>query len=341
MPFEIKPAVRQGIKPLIGLSGVSGGGKSRTALLLARGMAGPKGRITLVDSENGRGNIFADVIPGGYFVLPLGEPFSSENYHEAFVTAEENSEVVIFDSVSHEWASVLEFHEKEIDRLAKGSDEWEKRKAVTFTAWIKPKKQHKDFLDRVLRSRVPIIFCFRAETKTKIGKDKNGKTEVKVSELPEPIYDPRFFYELLICANVYSINGKGGYLDIFKITHEELCDCLPAENHQMSIEHGEAIARWAAGGSKPAPANQSQGLHAGSKTRSERDKLVIEIWALTEPIHHCQRGDSEAIRRRGQQMVTQYLIDENIISDTEELTTLTEQRLREVIPLVTAKLNRS
>ena len=62
MGFEIKPATRSGVIPLVSVYGSSGGGKTMSALLLMRGIVGPKGRITLVDSESGRGSLFADII---------------------------------------------------------------------------------------------------------------------------------------------------------------------------------------------------------------------------------------------------------------------------------------
>ena len=74
--FTIKKATRQGVKPLIGMYGKSGSGKTMSALLLARGLAGASGRVVLIDSESGRGSIFADLIPGGYSVVDIEPPFS-------------------------------------------------------------------------------------------------------------------------------------------------------------------------------------------------------------------------------------------------------------------------
>lgn len=321
MSFKIKPAVRQGIRPLIGLSGVSGGGKTRSALLLARGLVGPKGRITLIDSETGRGSIFADRIPGGYSVLDLDEPFTAERYEEAFRLAEANSDIVVQDSISHEWQGVLEAHEAELDRLA-GNDH-RKRDQMKFTAWIKPKAAHKDYLTRILRAKVPVICCFRAEPKTRIGKDGQGKTVVRTSDLPEPIFDPRFFFEMLVCADVYQIKGAGGYLNILKITHEDLYDCLPNEDEQLGIKHGELIAVWCQG--KTAPGQQ-----AAQPTKSVTDParaIKAELWKITQEKH---QGNKAAL--------AQFLWDENLMSDTEALEELTTERLAEVLAKTKEKL---
>jgi len=95
--FEIVPAKREGIKPLIGLYGKSGGGKTHSALLLARGIAGESGNIILIDTENKRGSIFSDLITGGYNVLDLSPPFSPERYISA-LEACSKADVVVIDN---------------------------------------------------------------------------------------------------------------------------------------------------------------------------------------------------------------------------------------------------
>ena len=104
MSFEIKPATRQGVKPLVGFYGRSGSGKTMSALLFARGLVGHKGRLVLVDSENGRGSLFADIIPGGYSVIDLDAPFTPERYQDAIASAETSADCVVVDSLSHEWS---------------------------------------------------------------------------------------------------------------------------------------------------------------------------------------------------------------------------------------------
>jgi hypothetical protein len=78
--LQIRPATRQGVKPLIGLYSESGCGKTYSSLLLARGLVGPTGKIVMIDTESGRGELYADVLPGGYEVLPLSAPFSPARY---------------------------------------------------------------------------------------------------------------------------------------------------------------------------------------------------------------------------------------------------------------------
>lgn len=326
--LQIKPAIRSGIKPLVGFYGKSGGGKTRSALLLARGIVGPKGRIVLIDSESGRGSIFADKIPGGYSVIDLDAPFNPWRYVEAFKLAEASADIVVIDSLSHAWAGeggVLEMQEAELDRMAAG--DWKKREQCKMSAWIKPKTELKRLIQQtILRSKLPVICCLRGEEKTHMVKEDN-KTKVVTDEWSTPIFDHRFIFEMLICAECYSIDGKGGYLHVTKITHEDLFDCLPGEGEQVGIKHGELLAKWSVG-SAPAP-----------KSVNRSRELKSSLWSLTQPIHQAQVGDNKELIKAARGRLYQWLVDEMILTDTESLEDLSEARLVEVIAKVHAKLD--
>src|SRR5262245_20948635 len=104
MTFSFRPARRSEAKPLIGLYSESGCGKTWSALMLARGFVGPAGKIGMIETESGRGEAYADVLPGGYDVLPIRENLSPENYGRALTIAEQAKfDALIIDSASHEW----------------------------------------------------------------------------------------------------------------------------------------------------------------------------------------------------------------------------------------------
>ena len=90
MSFTIKPATRVGINPLIVAYSESGCGKTYSALLLARGMAGPSGKIVVADSESGRASLYADVLAGGFETFDLAAPFSPTRYCEAVDAIEDS-----------------------------------------------------------------------------------------------------------------------------------------------------------------------------------------------------------------------------------------------------------
>lgn len=315
--LEIKKATRQGVKPLIGMYGKSGSGKTFSALLLARGLAGASGRVVLVDSESGRGSIFADLIPGGYSVIELEPPFSPERYLQAIEAAEANADCVVVDSMSHEWAGesgILDMQEAELDRMA-GSD-WGKREACKMAAWIKPKQAHKRFIQRLLRLKCSLICCLRGEEKTHITKE-GGKTKVVTDQFSSPLFDPRFIYELLVNFETVARDGKGGYVIPRKITHPDIAPLLPQANEQISMKHGEAIARWCDGSAVPSTATKPD----------RRKELKAKLWNLGKERFKTPEG------------FECWLIEQEILQDTQTLTGLTEQELIEAIVAVENKLS--
>src|SRR5690348_3347725 len=77
--LQFAPFVRGGSTVLIALWSESGGGKSRSALELAKGLAGEAGKIIVVDTENGRARHYAPTPPDPrilYAELPPRSPRS-------------------------------------------------------------------------------------------------------------------------------------------------------------------------------------------------------------------------------------------------------------------------
>src|SRR5689334_2944950 len=118
MSLTYRKARRSEAKPLFGLHSESGAGKTMSALLLARGFVGPRGKIAMIETESGRGEVYLGEDPiGDYDVIPLRihdddgqeveNPFSPRRYGEAISLAEANgADALIIDSASHEWEGV-------------------------------------------------------------------------------------------------------------------------------------------------------------------------------------------------------------------------------------------
>src|ERR1051326_2527877 len=100
--MEIRKATRQKEKIRLGLSAVSGGGKTYSALLIAFGLCGDWNKITVIDTENNSADLYSHL--GEYNVIPLPPPYNPERYIEAIHACEDaGMEVIIIDSISHEW----------------------------------------------------------------------------------------------------------------------------------------------------------------------------------------------------------------------------------------------
>ncbi len=98
-PFEIHRATKCRAKLRLGMSGPAGSGKTYSALLIAHGLGG---RIAMIDTEHGSGDLYADLLPEGYDVLQLTPPFTPARYIEAIHALEAaGAETIIVDSLSH------------------------------------------------------------------------------------------------------------------------------------------------------------------------------------------------------------------------------------------------
>jgi hypothetical protein len=302
---KFKPAVRTSVKPLIGLFGESGGGKTYSALLLARGIVGPNGKIGLVDTENGRGSLFCDMIQGGYETLEIQPPFSPEAYIQAIDEAESAGiECLIIDSTSHEWngqGGYLDMKEAALDRMA-GND-WKKRDACKFAASAQCKPSHNKFVSRLLRCKMAVILCFRAKEKVKMEKDERGKTAIKSDEHVSPISDSGLIFEMLIAGEVYARDAIGGYFRCIKYTHTGLLSAMPKEDKQIGVDTGEIIAKWC----------------KGEKPAEKPLTFKAQTWSLVR----AHYNDNAAAFESGLKAI-------HLLAENETLASLTEDRWKSI-----------
>lgn len=225
------PASRKGTYVLIGLTGHSSSGKTYSALLLARGLVGEKGKIAFIDTENGRGSMYSNLTK--YDVVELNAPFTSERYAELVrEAADDGYDALIIDSFSHEHegsGGYLEFAEEQKDsggRPLKG-----------LQKWLRPKVRRKKLVNAILQSRMHIIVCMRGKDKLVQMKNEQGK-EVIVNTGVVPIQDPRFLYEMTVSF----IMDENKMPKLHKCP-EDLRAAFPADKH-LSIQSGKAIADW-------------------------------------------------------------------------------------------------
>lgn len=285
--FEIKSATRRGISPLIVAYSESGCGKTYSSLLLARGLAGPTGKIVVADSESGRASLYADVLPGGFETFALDVPFSPARYVEA-IDAIENSGAAVgmIDSGSHEWENVGGV----LDMAA----EVEQRSGKTgLHCWKTPKFEHAKFVQRLLRTKIPFIVCLRAKYKSRQTKE-NGKTVILKDDKTSPIQADDFIFEATCHFEILQNHS----IILTKCSHPSLRDCFPKDQTTpISIEHGQKLAAWCASAGQPATisspkaestTNQPADAPAGSVEHPDPEeilkKLKAELWAVTKPV---------------------------------------------------------
>lgn len=180
--MKLRTATRKKAKIRLGLSAVSGGGKTYSALLIAYGMTGDWSKIALIDTENGSGDLYAHL--GEYQVLPLEAPYAPERYIEAIKACESAGvEVIIIDSITHEWdgkGGCLEIYEK---------------LGGKYQDWAKVTPRHQAFIQSILTSTCHVITTVRRKQDYEMTKDSSGKLKVEKAGLKE-VTREGFEYEL-------------------------------------------------------------------------------------------------------------------------------------------------
>lgn len=274
MSFTFRPARRDGVGLFIGVAGASGSGKTYSALRMAKGIAGPAGKVAAIDTEARRMSHYSDQF--AFDVADMAPPFRPERFADAAKDAEAAGyAVLVIDSFSMEWTGeggVLSWHDEELDRLA--GDDMAKRERVKMAAWIKPKMAHKAMIGSFLQRRMPIIFCLRAEDKVGVG--AGGKP---VSLGWTPIGDARFLFELTASVTLApDAPGKVSYQLPHKIQQQHR-RFLP-HDEAITEEAGAAMAEWARGGDAAPAADPLATLPP--KARTQATKLLEEIAAVAD-----------------------------------------------------------
>lgn len=165
--MEIRKAERRKAKLRLGITGPAGSGKTYGALQVAFGLGG---RIVLIDTENGSGDLYANL--GEYDVCPLEAPYTVQKYIEAIKLCEKYGyDVIIIDSLSHAWAGeggLLEVHSKLTESSRSGN---------SYTAWGKVTPLHNQLIDTMLRSKCHVIATMRSKTEYVMVENERGRSE--------------------------------------------------------------------------------------------------------------------------------------------------------------------
>lgn len=231
--MKIEKAVRKKVPMLISVAGVSGSGKTFSSLLMAAGLGD---RVGFLDTENGRGSMYADspsiqaALPNGYEIAELREPFTPARYSEAVDSFEEHGcDVLVIDSFTHEW----EGHGGCFD-IAMNN------KLGGLPNWVKAKMEHKRMINRLLASSMHIIFCLRAQEKTKVEKNDKGK-ETFIPIGIQPIQEKNFVFEMTLSLLLEETTHK----PIVTKCPEPLLHLFKGEQGLITKETGKKLREWA------------------------------------------------------------------------------------------------
>lgn len=289
MSFVFRPAKefteRHGA--FVSLTGGTNSGKTFSALRLARGIAGPGGKIAVIDTEGGRTLHLKEHFD--FDAMLMEPPFRPHLFAEAAKAAEDAKyDACLFDSFSMEWVGiggVLDWQEEElqatVERAKSRNDqrsEYAIREAAKMAAWIKPKGEHKAMVYSLLQRRIPVIFAIRGEETVKPGEKRGDKP----ATIFKSICSSTFPFEVTVSFRLDS--ERKGCIDLsdpksWKM--EEAHQAIFRDGDQLSEEHGAAFARWARGETAVVLAPKS--------------RVTLGDWitdTLPAILAHCQSADA-------------------------------------------------
>jgi len=160
--MQLRKSERKKARIKMALQGPSGSGKTMSALLLAKGLVKDWSKVAIIDTENNSADLYSHL--GEFNVLTLSPKFTPERYIKAIEICEEAGiEVIIIDSISHEWegnGGILETHAGMTGN--------------SFTNWSKLTPRHNAFIQKILQSDCHIIGTIRSK-QAYVLTEKNGK----------------------------------------------------------------------------------------------------------------------------------------------------------------------
>lgn len=175
--FEVKKAKRQRRPLKISLEGLSGSGKTYTALRLAFALrrAGVGKRIVIADSENESAGLYDGITTDGekweYDVCPI--PVAKQNpdgYSEVYeYLIGQGYDIVIIDSMSHAWHGAME----QVDAYA------QRNKGDKFGGWAKVTPSQRRMLSLITDPRAHLIATMRVKGEYERVEGANGRDKIK------------------------------------------------------------------------------------------------------------------------------------------------------------------
>lgn len=264
-----KKAERERAKARIALCAPAGGGKTHSALLIAKGLGS---KIALVDTENGSAELEAGKpnIPE-FDVITMHAPFDPAKYIASIKAAEQAGyDVIILDSLSHAWAGTGGLLDK-LDTISKAS-----KSGNSFTAWRDITPQHNKLIDAILQSNLHVIGTMRTKTDYVMA-EQNGKTAPKKVGLA-PVQREGLDYEFTIVFDI----DQATHLATATKDRTSLFD--GKDPLVLSDEAGKQIADWFKSGKEKAPAETSN---------DQVNKVIDEVEAGTKSVEQANKEITE------------------------------------------------
>ena len=250
-----KKATKAAAKLRAAVFGPSGAGKTFTSLRMATGLAAG-GTIAVIDTERGSASKYADRF--AFDVLELADQ-SIDGYVDAIKqAAAAGYEVLVIDSLSHGWQTLLE----EVEKLAKA-----KYRGNTWSAWSEGTPIQRKLVQAILGYPGHVIGTMRSKTEWTTVDNNGKKTPQRVGLAPEQGKGVEYEFDLLVeistdhIANV--IKDRTGKFQ------DKLID-KPGE------DFGQQLAAWLSDGLPSPVAPAPEPAKTADATGGTGDGLPVE-----------------------------------------------------------------
>lgn len=283
--FKKTVAQREKVKLMIGVCGPSGSGKTYSSLQLAYGIVGDWKKIAFADTENKSALYYAGDKTGEWEHIDFPSTIKG-GYHPnnwinliQFVEQDPNIEVLILDSISHEWdgnGGCLQLVEL-FSKTQKGN---------TFTPWKTVTPLHAAFIDKMRESRLHIIATMRAKSDYSMEKNEYGKTSPKKVGL-KPIQRDGIEYEFGIW---FDLDADSHYAIASK---DRTGTFSERKSFLISPELGKELSDWAGEGKEPeiplftGNENQIKWLKGIITSKDTYDQVLESI--MNKPLKEADR----------------------------------------------------
>lgn len=265
--LNIRKAQREGARLVVGISGISGSGKTFTALKLAHGLANFDGaKVGFLDTENRRGSLYADVLrrpdgtPDQFYIGDLYAPFSPQRYIDAILEFQRAGvEVLVIDSVTHEWEG------------PGGCEEIATAGNPRVPRWNDAKREHKRFMTALLQSDMHVIVCIRAREKVRVER-VDGKTVIEPLGVL-PVCEKNFMFEMTASLMMWD---EGRSQQVMKCP-SELRAILGRETGYITAQDGARLRAWVDGAKQLDP-EVERAKNALRTTTEQGMKALAAAW---------------------------------------------------------------
>lgn len=256
-----KRATKKKAKARAAIYAPSGGGKTYSALAIARGLAGPDGRIALIDTENNSACKYADRFE--FDDSNLTRHGIDDYLREMSEAAAAGYDVLIIDSATHAWKELC----IENDKIARS-----KFKGNTWSAWSVSTPKQNRFISAIQRYPGHVLVTMRSKTEWTTGKDERGRDKpMRVGLQPEQGKGIEFEFDLLLELDIDHV------VTVQKDRSGRFQDRII---EKPGVEFGEELRAWLDDGEEPEPHREPEPERDGDDehgTEPEPDATAEQI----------------------------------------------------------------